>query len=127
MSPVVKRWVEQARYDLDTARAMSDSGRHLYVLFCCQQAVEKALKAIIIGRTGNLAPRLHNLPKLAEIADIKMDPNRESLLGELSAYYVQTRYPEEIAPLAQPVEREIAHDVLTRTEEVIEWLFSTLK
>jgi HEPN domain-containing protein len=47
MSSASKHWTEQARYDLDTARAMFDSGRYLYVLFCCQQAVEKALKAII--------------------------------------------------------------------------------
>ena len=25
-----RHWAEQARYDLDTARAMFDSGRHLY-------------------------------------------------------------------------------------------------
>lgn len=47
MSSASQQWMEQARYDLDTARAMFDSGRYLYVLFCCQQAVEKALKAII--------------------------------------------------------------------------------
>jgi HEPN domain-containing protein len=127
MSTAVERWVEQARYDLDTARAMLKSGRYLYVLFCCQQAVEKILKAIIVRRTMDFPPRIHNLLRLAEIAGIKMEPAREDLLGELSGYYIQSRYPEEIESLAQATSREIAQDALDKTEEVIEWLYSILK
>lgn len=127
MSTAVERWVEQARYDLDTARAMLKSGRYLYVLFCCQQAVEKILKAIIVRRTMDFPPRIHNLLRLAEIAGIKMEPAREDLLGELSGYYIQSRYPEEIESLAQATSREIGQDALDKTEEVIEWLFSILK
>jgi hypothetical protein len=33
VSTASERWMEQARYDLDTARAMFDSGRYLYVHF----------------------------------------------------------------------------------------------
>jgi len=127
MTSTSKHWMEQARYDLDTARAMFDSGRYLYVLFCCQQAVEKAFKAIIVRRTDDFPPRLHNLLRLAEIAGIKMEPDRGDFLGELSGYYIQTRYPEEIESLAQTLDREIAQDALDKTEEVIEWLFSMLK
>jgi HEPN domain-containing protein len=127
MSSASKQWTEQARYDLDTARAMFDSGRYLYVLFCCQQAVEKALKAIIVRRTDDFPPRLHNLLRLAEIAGIKMESDREDFFGELSGYYIQTRYPEEIESLAQTLDREIAQDALDKTGEVIEWLFSMLK
>lgn len=49
-------WLEQGTYDLETARAMLASGRYLYVLFCCQQAVEKTLKALIVHRTGEFPP-----------------------------------------------------------------------
>ena len=108
----VERWVEQANYDLDTARAMRSSGRFLYVIFCCQQAVEKALKAIIVKQTHDFPPRLHNLLRLAEIAGITMDPDRERFLGELSGYYIQTRYPEEIESLGKNLLREIAGEEL---------------
>jgi hypothetical protein len=60
-----KQWAEQARYDLDTARAMLDAGRYLYVVFCCQQAVEKILKALIAQRSKELPPRIHQLVRLA--------------------------------------------------------------
>jgi len=123
----IERWVEQARYDLETARAMQQSSRYLYVVFCCQQAVEKVLKALIVHKTSDFPPRLHNLPRLAEIAGVGLDPDREAFIGELSGYYIQTRYPEEIECLSSALHCDTAADTLRRTEEVIQWLLSMLK
>jgi len=68
MDDISQQWNERARYDLDTADAMFKAGRYLYVLFCCQQAVEKALKAVVVLRTRELPPRVHKLVRLAEVA-----------------------------------------------------------
>jgi len=127
MSEAAQSWAEQSRYDLDTARAMLAAGRYLYVLFCCQQAVEKALKALIVRRTGELPPRLHNLLRLAECAGIDLDIDQKRFLGELSAYYIQSRYPEEIKASASAITRDIADGTLRRTEGTIQWLSSILK
>ena len=70
---VPEQWVELARYDLGTAKDMLAAKRHRYVLFFCQQAVEKALKGIIAQRTNEMPPRLHNLPTLAERAELVVD------------------------------------------------------
>jgi HEPN domain-containing protein len=113
-------------YDLETARAMFDSGRHLYVLFCCQQAVEKMLKALVSARSQELPPRTHSLVRLAEVAALDMGEERSDLLRELSAYYIQTRYPEEIADAASKVKGERARRVLAATEEIVQWLSSML-
>ncbi len=42
----VKHWIEQAREDIVTARAMFRSKRWKYTIFMCQQSVEKYLKEI---------------------------------------------------------------------------------
>jgi HEPN domain-containing protein len=123
----VDRWVEQSGYDLDTARAMLTSGRYLYVVFCCQPAVEKALKAVIVHQTGKFPPRLHNLLRLTEIAGISMETDRAELIGALSGYYIQTRYPEEVESLGQKVDHESAAQVLQQSEEIVKWLLSMLK
>jgi HEPN domain-containing protein len=34
-------WLDIAQYDLDTAAAMFAAGRWLYVVFMCQQAIER--------------------------------------------------------------------------------------
>ena len=41
MADAAEKWAAQSLYDIETAKAMLDTGRYLYVLFCCQQAVEK--------------------------------------------------------------------------------------
>jgi HEPN domain-containing protein len=126
MSSALQHWTEQARYDLDTARALFKSGRYLYVLFCCQQAVEKALKAIIAARTKGLPPPIHQLMRLAEAAGLEVSGECAEFLRELSSYYIQTHYPEEIKDLASQAKEEEARRVLDHTEEVLQWLNSML-
>ena len=121
-----QHWAGQARYDIDTARAMFHSGRHLYVLFCCQQAVEKMLKALVAERSKELPPRIHNLVRLADAAALEMSDEQADLLRELSAYYLQTRYPEEISDLGSQVKENEARRILDQTEEIVRWLSSML-
>jgi len=97
-----------------------------HVLFCCQQAVEKMLKALVARRSKELPPRIHHLVRLAELAALQVSDERADLLRELSAYYIQTRYPEEIPDLASQVKEDEARRVLNQTEEMVQWLSSML-
>lgn len=92
-----------------------------------QVKLEKALKAVIVGKTGEFPPRLHNLLRLAEVAGLALEGDVFDFLGEVSGYYIQTRYPEEIESMDQDVTRETADEALRRTEEVAQWLFSMPK
>ena len=127
MSTVPEHWAEQARYDLETAKSMLETGRMLYVLFCCQQAVEKMLKAIIAKRTGQLPPRLHNLIRLTEFISLDVEKDKADFLRELSTWYVQSRYPEEISDIAEQISYEKAHEIFKKTEVIIQWLSSMLQ
>jgi HEPN domain-containing protein len=125
---IPEQWADRARYDLESARAMLDSGRIFYVLFCCQQAVEKALKAVIIARTGKLAPRIHSLPRLAELAGLPADDKtRLDFMAQLSAFYFQSRYPGESEPPSQTADHEQAADALRSAEETVGWLLSMIE
>jgi len=117
-------WFNQAEYDLETARSMPEAGRLVYVLFCCQQSVEKSLKGMIAQRTGKAPPRTHNLLRPAKTSDIVLKAAQEQFMRELSAYYVQSRYPDEM-DIANEFTLENAAEVLRRTEEFIKCLPST--
>ncbi|MBN6204898.1 HEPN domain-containing protein [Ralstonia pickettii] len=41
-----EHWRDIAKYDLDTAEAMYQAGRYLYVVFMCQQSIEKLVKGL---------------------------------------------------------------------------------
>jgi len=42
-----KRWIEQAKEDLISAKILFDAKRYYLVCFLAQQIVEKALKSVI--------------------------------------------------------------------------------
>ena len=47
MKSMTEHWLNLAEYDLETARAMLQSERYLYVTFMCHLTLEKALKGLI--------------------------------------------------------------------------------
>lgn len=65
----VGKWLERVDYDLNTADAMLDTGRYIYAVFMCQQAIEKVMKAFI-SKTGKEVLPIHNLRRLAENSDL---------------------------------------------------------
>lgn len=47
MDEKVNYWIDLAEYDLETAKAMLDTKRYLYVGFMSHQTIEKGMKAVI--------------------------------------------------------------------------------
>ena len=45
---IYQKWLERVKYDIDTAEAMYSTGRYIYAIFMCQQAIEKSLKALLV-------------------------------------------------------------------------------
>lgn len=64
-------WLDLSDYDLETAQAMLQTKRYLYVGFMCHQAVEKAFKAVLSSKDcQQLPPKIHNLIRLAEQSNL---------------------------------------------------------
>jgi len=124
----VKIWLDRSQYDWDTARAMLEARRYIYVAFMCQQAIEKRLKAYIEDR-GTTPPPVHNLVNLSKMADVydSMPEEIKDFLQELTAYYLDSRYKEDLAKLTAFMSRERSEVYLQRAEEVLKWLIQEKK
>ena len=61
MENKIKYWIELSDYDLETAAAMLQSKRYLYVGFMCHQTIEKAFKAYLTKIKSETAPYTHSL------------------------------------------------------------------
>jgi len=122
-----EQWTERAQYDLETARAMLQTGRYLYVVFCCQQAIEKALKGLIVLRTDESPPRIHNLPQLAREAGIQADPGRAELFRVLTNAYILSRYPEPPGGSGGSLTHAAVAELMSQTEDACQWILGLLK
>ena len=80
ISDKTKKWLERVDYDLQTADAMLRTGRYIYAVFMCQQAVEKVMKAFI-NNTGSQVLPIHNLRRLAENSGLISELDEEKLIN----------------------------------------------
>ncbi len=127
MEKDVKYWLDLSEYDIKTADAMFKARRYLYVLFTCQQSIEKILKALVTKNTKQFPPKTHDLLKLVGLSKIDIDKTKKEFLLRLSFYYIETRYPQEIAKISKDINRKMAFEYLKNTKALYRWLKLKLK
>jgi HEPN domain-containing protein len=91
-------WLELGRYDLDTASAMYSTGRWFYVVFMCQQAIEKCCKGLYTLYLDDNVPKIHNINTIISRFKDRLPGavNEDTLrfFDVLSAQYITYRYPD---------------------------------
>ncbi|MCH8120366.1 MAG: HEPN domain-containing protein [Planctomycetes bacterium] len=121
---IIKNWISLAKYDLETAEAMLNAGRYLYVAFMCQQAIEKILKACYVKEFNDTPPYTHNLLRLAKELSFfsKIGSDKLEHVEVLNAYYIESRYTEEFGELVAVLTEEKTREILDSTKGLFEWL-----
>jgi HEPN domain-containing protein len=105
-------WLDRVAYDIDTAKAMLQTGRLIYAIFMCQQALEKCFKALLAYKDREIIP-IHNLRRLAELAEVihEMDEPTLVKLDFLSSYYINARCKEDLQQLSRGITESVARDL----------------
>ena len=124
-----KEWLSFADMDLNCARYLNEAPMHPRPLnaicFHCQQAAEKALKAIIVyyGSRGGMAKK-HELPFLFnqiknQVYDdkhIMVTDELKDMGATLTKNAVDLRYPNEIV-----IEEHNVDKALKDSESIVDW------
>lgn len=102
MKDKAKAWLKFAEMDRTTAeKILDEDGLSNIVLFHSQQAVEKALKAVL-EETETDVPKTHGLKKiyflLPENLKKSLETDQESL-NLLDEVYIDSRYPSDLGLL----------------------------
>jgi len=79
MNDKVTYWAEMSDYDFDTAAAMLETRRFLYVGFMCHQVIEKILKAYWSKVYEEPPLKIHSLSRLAEKTGLDKEMSEEQL------------------------------------------------
>ena len=123
----VSNWIKIADYDLETAKAMHQSGRYIYVAFTCQQCIEKLLKALFVKLNKETPPYTHSLIRLVELTEIKPNKGQADFLNLLNAFYIKARYSEELDKLSKKLNKKQAGQLLEQTQKLAKWLKAKIK
>ncbi|GHV72984.1 hypothetical protein AGMMS49940_02860 [Spirochaetia bacterium] len=123
-------WLETAQYDLKTVGAMYRTGRWVYVIFMCQQSIEKLVKGLHILYLGKPALKIHDIRSLflayRDKITVPVDETIIEFFSKLSSFYLNTRYTDYKEKLSAAVNKQEAKAILKKTKEVYTWL-QTLK
>jgi HEPN domain-containing protein len=114
----IEHWQHGAWDALESAEVLFKNKQHTHALFFCHLAVEKMVKTLVMKKTGELAPKIHNLIRLAEIAEIQLPDERMDDFGALSRFNLAGRYIESIGSS----NREATEFWVERTKEIMIWL-----
>ncbi len=90
-------WSDSAAEDWSVALELIQSNRTRHGLFFAHLGLEKLLKALVVQKTGDLAPRLHNLVRLAELAALPLSSTQIDTLAEMNVFSIEGRYPDVLA------------------------------
>ena len=116
-------WRNGAREDLDVARELLEKKRIRHGLFIAHLALEKLLKAHVCRHTKDLAPKIHNLVRLAELSGLTLEKKQVEFLAEMNEFNIEGRYPRVSGIKLTPTEVKA---YIQNTEEMFQWLMNQL-
>ncbi|MDD4990009.1 MAG: HEPN domain-containing protein [Candidatus Pacebacteria bacterium] len=120
---VIDYWEQGAQNNFDTAKFLFKGRKYADCLFFCHLTLEKLLKAVVVRKTKTTAPYIHDLRRLAELADIPLKTEQGEILDEISIFNVAGRYPEEKLDFYKSYnQKPIAEKYLKITSDLILWL-----
>ena len=116
-------WLNRARSSLALAKAHPPETYLEDLCFQAQQAVEKAIKALLI-KQGVAFPYVHDLAHLLTILEDAGErvPAAVREAEELTRYAVVTRYPG----FAEPVTEAQYEEAVAIAEAVVQWVANRL-
>jgi HEPN domain-containing protein len=120
----LEKWLKFCDEDLRAADATLKDNVFSAVCFHAQQAVEKAIKAVLLAKSGKV-PRDHSVLRLAEMSDDKeLFGLHKEELEFLDMFYVPTRYPDALPgslPEGLP-NKEDAEKAVVSAKKVVEFI-----
>ena len=128
MDDKTKYWIDMAEYDFETAKAMLETKRYLYVGFMCHQVIEKMLKAYWSNVTTDPPLKIHALSRLAEKTGIDKDMSEEQLdlIDALEPLNIEARYPSYKERLMKSLNADRCKKLIEQTNELRIWIRSRL-
>jgi HEPN domain-containing protein len=121
-------WLDIAEYDLESANTMFEGGRWLYVVFMCQQTIEKLVKGLYILYVDDDVPRLHDindiLSRFSDKLPSTISEEQHNFFDRLSRYYLNNRYPKYKKKLSLQIKQSEAKEVLEKAKEEFKWLLT---
>jgi HEPN domain-containing protein len=119
----IEYWKESSDEDFAAAQSLLEKGHFRHSLFFAHLALEKMLKAHVTKRIKDIPPRIHNLVRLVDAAEISIDTKMSSFLRSFDMYQLEGRYPDRAKAV---LNLKVAREKLSMAGDILKWLKAKL-
>ncbi|MFA4830850.1 MAG: HEPN domain-containing protein [Patescibacteria group bacterium] len=95
ISKQISYWRLSASRNWDTALYLFKGRRYSDSLFFAHLTIEKLLKGLVVLKTKELPPRIHDLARLAALADLALNQKQTRDFREITDFNIAGRYEDE--------------------------------
>lgn len=85
-------WHKSGINDWKTAEYLLEGKRYDACLFFCHLSIEKLLKGMVVIEIHDTPPYIHDLERLAKIADISLEKEQKNALTLITSFHLAGRY-----------------------------------
>lgn len=115
-------WRESGKKNLDAMQILFDNKHYDSALFFGHLALEKTLKGLIVKITNKPVPYIHDLEKLALLANLEFDEVKAIELRAITDFNIAGRYKEVKFTFYKKCDKKYAEKHLKIIKELFLWL-----
>jgi len=124
MTDKVQYWLDIADYDIETADALHQTGRWLYVGFMCHQVIEKTIKAYWSYVREDDPPYTHNQKRLAAGCGLydQFSEEQKLFIDQITPLNIEARYPSYKEEISKAMNASSSEYIIKQTKELQQWI-----
>lgn len=119
---VIDYWLRLSEEKQKTMEALMETYRYADALFFTHLSLEALLKAAVAEKTGEQAPRIHDLTRLAYLARLEPDDEQKKQLEIITTFNVEGRYDDYKLSLYKKATKEYAEEYMRRANNLRLWI-----
>ena len=91
---IVSHWIESSDKDFKTMMDLYKTQNNSWVLFMGHLVIEKLLKSYYVKTMDEYPPLIHDLRRINEKANVKLDSNQQIILVSITRFIINARYDD---------------------------------
>jgi HEPN domain-containing protein len=123
---LIKYWMDSSDDNYRSMQNMFNSGEYTWSLFVGHLCIEKLLKACYVKTVDSIAPRTHDLYKLAAKCGFEMTEEIMDGLQYVTLFNIEARYETYKREFYQKCTRDFTEKNILKIKALRQWLLEKI-
>lgn len=115
-------WKNTAEHDWGTVQALWKAKRYDACLFYCHLTMEKFLKGLVVLKSKDNSPFIHDLVELAKRANLDLDEEKIKALAVFTSFNLRGRYARDKFGFYELCTYKFTKPYFEQAKNIIVWL-----